>query len=41
MAKSKNKPAASVATPRVGIHIGISDKDRSTIAWMLRSLLEA
>ena len=38
MAKSRNK-AAAAATPRVGIHIGISDKDRSAIAQGLSRLL--
>jgi starvation-inducible DNA-binding protein len=35
MAKSKNTPAGA----RIGIHIGISDKDRSTIADGLSRLL--
>ena len=39
MAKSKTKPAAPEATPRVGIHIGISDKDRSAISEGLSCLL--
>jgi starvation-inducible DNA-binding protein len=39
MAKSKTKPAAPGATPRVGIHIGISDKDRGAISQGLARLL--
>ena len=39
MAKSKTKPAAPEATPRVGIHIGISDQDRSAISQGLSRLL--
>jgi starvation-inducible DNA-binding protein len=39
MAKSKSKPTAPAATSRVGIHIGISDKDRSAISAGLSRLL--
>ncbi|MBC7704428.1 MAG: DNA starvation/stationary phase protection protein [Rhodoferax sp.] len=39
MAKSKTKPAALDATPRGGIHIGISDKDRGAISEGLSRLL--
>jgi len=39
MAKSKNKPAAPAATPRTGIHIGISEKDRGAISEGLARLL--
>ncbi len=38
MAKSKTK-AAPAATPRTGIHIGISEKDRSAISEGLARLL--
>ena len=38
MAKSKTK-AAPAATPRTGIHIGISEKDRQAIANGLSRLL--
>ena len=39
MAKSKAQPAAPSATTRVGIHIGISDADRSAISEGLARLL--
>jgi starvation-inducible DNA-binding protein len=39
MAKSKSKSAAPVAPSRMGIHIGISDKDRSAISEGLSRLL--
>ncbi len=39
MAKSKNKPAAPDAPSRMGIHIGIGDKDRGAISDGLSRLL--